>query len=150
MLEGNTGIIGQTKDLSEYLLNSISYFRSKNGKEFLVCENRLFFGDYTGIFGSTEKHSSTDLVTKTILSKHNVKARILHLDAETVTDLEMNIIHEAFDTYFEQYIPMFNCKVRILKGRLSQILIAEFVFSTTQTYKLVLYSSSTSPSKKVR
>lgn len=109
----------------------------------------MYFADYTGVITSTEKKASSDALNKLLLSKHKKRDKLLHEDVGTVTDLDMNIIHEAFDVLFTQSIHIYNCVVRISKGRLSNILIIEFQFATTSVYKLVLYESTTTPSKKL-
>ena len=84
-----------------------------------------------------------------MLSKHNKREKLLHESVGTETELEMNIIHEAFDVLFNQMVYAYNCQVKIMKGRLSNILIIEFCFDTRNVYKLVVYESSTVPSKKM-
>ena len=147
--EGNVNIINSHKDLANYLSNWVSYFRNSLGEEILVWENKLYFADYTELFGSAEKKSSTDVASQLLLLKHNNRNRLLHSDIETETEMEMNIIHEAFDVQFKQMVYAFNWEITILKGRLSHIITIEFKFSTINVYKLVLYKSVTSPSKKM-
>ena len=149
MVDSNTKLLASTKDLATYLTNWLAYFKNQNGDEFLVCENRLFFADYTGIFGSAEKRSSKEYVNKTIMSKHNNRERILHIETGTETEWDINVIHEAFDELFNQTVHAYNCQLKVLKGRLSNIIIAEFKFDTIYAYKLVLYESKTSPDKKI-
>ena len=149
LTEGNVNIINSNKDLANYLANCVSHFRNSQGDELLVCENRLYFADYAGLFGAVEKKSSTDLASQLLLSKHNNRSKLLHCDVETETNMEMNIIHEAFDIQFKQMIYVFNWEVTVSKGKLSHIITVEFKFSTINTYTLVLYKSATSPSKKM-
>ena len=83
------------------------------------------------------------------MSKHNTHERTLHIDTGTETEWEINIIHEAFDELFNQIIHLYNCQLRVLRGRTSNIIIAEFKFETVYDYKLVLYESKTNPDKKI-
>lgn len=106
--EGNVGIVNSHKDLASYLANCVSYFRNSQGDEFLVCEHKLYFADYAGLFGAVEKKSSTDLASQLLLAKHNNRNKLLHCDVETETDMHMNIMHEAFDVQFRQMVYVFN------------------------------------------
>src|SRR5690606_30814099 len=104
MTDGNVNLLNSQKDLSNYLTNSLAYFRNLEGDEFLVCEIRLYLADYTGQIISTESKLPTDASNKQLLSKHRKRDNLLHDDVGTVTDLEMNIIHEAFDTFFHHTV----------------------------------------------
>ena len=141
MTESNVHILNSNEDLTNFLSNGLAYFENSNEDQFLVFENRLYFSDYTGLNESMEQKSSKDVTNQLLLSKNNKRDKMLHEDVGTSTDLHMNIIHEAFDMLFDQVVHVYNCRVKIFKGRLSSIIIIEFIFATQYTYKLVLYES---------
>jgi hypothetical protein len=109
MTDGNVNLLNTDEDLAKFLSNSLAYFWNTEGEEILVCEHRLFFCDYSaGIMANTERKPPADSFTKMLQSKHNKRDKLLHKDSETETDLELNIIHEAFDVLFKETIYAYN------------------------------------------
>lgn len=108
MVDGNTKMLCSSKDIAVYITNNLAYFKNENDDEILVCENKIFFADYSSSFGGAEKLSNTDLINKSLVGKHNNKKKMLHFDQYTQTDFKVNLIHEAFDLLFDHYVPVYN------------------------------------------
>jgi hypothetical protein len=103
----NTAFLEDKIALASFLSNGLAYFNNGDN-EMLVFENRLYFGDYTGHFGSVEKKSSTEVANSLLLSTHRKRDKLLYEDVGTETELEMNVIHEAFDLVFKQNVYAYN------------------------------------------
>lgn len=106
LTDSNVNIINANSDLATYLINNLVYFKDSRGEEYLVCECRLYFEDYQD--QKFEAKIMSDSINKQLLAKHKKSANFLHVDIATETELEWNVIHEAFDVTFEHRVYAYN------------------------------------------
>ena len=101
MTEGSVKLISNQKsrkELANFIESSLTFVKFESD-EILVCEHKIFFGEYLRPGGS-DIMSSKDQLKRQIQIQNNPRLFTMHYDKEIETDFSENIIHEQFDQIF--------------------------------------------------